>query len=260
MTVDYHLVTELSGDDVTREQVARLRDRYHWASTYCDGKDVLEVACGSGSGLGCLAARARSVHAGDCVEALLVTVRSHYRDDIWLVRFDAQAMPYGGQTFDVIVLFEAIYYIPSIEAFIGECKRVLRPGGKVLIATANKNLFDFNASPFSVAYYGVVELFELFGAKGFEAEFFGNMAVEHASWRQRILRPLKWLAVRLDLMPKTNQGKKWLKSLVFGSLVKMPAEIKVGDYTGAPPLPLPTFREDMRHKVIYCVASLPIDS
>ncbi|MCD6265910.1 MAG: BrnT family toxin [Deltaproteobacteria bacterium] len=28
-----------------------------------------------------------------------------------------------------------------------DCVRVLRPGGKVLIATANKDLYDFNPSP-----------------------------------------------------------------------------------------------------------------
>jgi len=39
----------------------------------------------------------------------------------------------------VIILFEAIYYIPDAEKFVEECARVLRLGGKVLIATANKD-------------------------------------------------------------------------------------------------------------------------
>ena len=41
-------VTELSGDNVTKEQVERIVHRYQWAEKYCLGKDVLEVGCGTG--------------------------------------------------------------------------------------------------------------------------------------------------------------------------------------------------------------------
>jgi len=43
--------------------------------------------------------------------------------------------------------------------------------------------------------------------------------------RQKIMRPLKKLVVRLGLIPKSMAGKKILKKLVFGNLVPMPAEI-----------------------------------
>ena len=56
------------------------------------------------------------------------------------------------------------------EKFVNECKRVLRHGGKVLVATANKDLYDFNPSPHSCKYYGVMELNELFARHGFEEE------------------------------------------------------------------------------------------
>ena len=47
---DYSTVTEVGGDDVSRAQVERLCHRYYWAGAYCLGKDVLEVACGTGAG------------------------------------------------------------------------------------------------------------------------------------------------------------------------------------------------------------------
>jgi SAM-dependent methyltransferase len=78
---------------------------------------------------------------------------------------------------DVIILFEAIYYLPSTERFVSECRRVLRYGGKVLIAIANKDLYDFNSSPYSYKYYGVVELKELFSKQGFTVEFYVNTPV-----------------------------------------------------------------------------------
>ena len=86
----------------------------------------------------------------------------------------------------MIILFEAIYYIPDATRFVQECRRVLRPGGRVLVATANKDLWDFSPSPLSHSYYGAAELVALFAAAGFRAEVYGYMPVEQVSWRQRI--------------------------------------------------------------------------
>lgn len=70
--MDYVFVTEIAGDEVTQEQVDRLYNRYYWAGQYCSGKDVVEVACGSGQGLGYLAGIARSLEAGDYSEKILL--------------------------------------------------------------------------------------------------------------------------------------------------------------------------------------------
>ncbi len=71
MELDFLSVTELAGDEVTQEQVDRLCNRYYWAGTYCEGKDVLEAACGTGQGLGYLAKRAKSLSAGDYTADIL---------------------------------------------------------------------------------------------------------------------------------------------------------------------------------------------
>ena len=126
----------------------------------------------------------------------------------------------------------------------------------MLIATANKNLYDFNPSPHSYNYYGVVELNDLFAKYGFEAEFFGDTPVGDVSIRQRVLRPVKKLAVMLGIMPKTTGGKKWLKRIVFGGLVEMPAEITTETSQYVEPARIPSSQPDTEHKVIYCVASL----
>ena len=226
MAKDYVSVTEIAGDEVTQEQIDRLCNRYYWAGEYCADKDVVEAACGSGQGLGYLSGIARSLEAGDYSDEILAIARRHYEKRINLRQFDGQDMPFADNSKDVIILFEAIYYIPDAELFVRECGRVLRPdGGKVLIATANKDLYDFNPSPHTYKYYGVVELNELFTRHGFKADFFGYMAVGDVSMRQRVLRPVKKLAVTLGIMPKTTGGKKWLKRIVFGGLVEMPVEI-----------------------------------
>ena len=256
MDNDYISVTEIAGDEVTQEQVDRLCNRYYWAGLYCSGKDVVEVACGSGQGLGYLAGISKSLEAGDYSDEILSITRRHYEKRIALKQFDAQEMPFADKSKDVIILFEAIYYIPDAERFVRGCSRVLRPGGKVLIATANKDLYDFNPSPHSYKYYGVVELNELFARHGFEAEFFGDTSVGDVSIRQRILRPVKKLAVMLGIMPKTTAGKKWLKRIVFGGLVRMPVEITAETSQYIEPVRISSSRLDTEHKVIYCVASL----
>ena len=254
MSTDFSTVTELSGDDVTQEQVARLAHRYRWAGEYCRNKDVLEVACGPGQGLGYLASIARSLSGGDITPTLVSMAKEHYRDRVDVEVMNAERLPFPDVSLDVVILFEAIYYLPSPEKFVAECKRVLRPGGMVLIVTANKDLYDFNPSPFSQRYLGVVELGDLFGAHGFVCGFFGHMQVTEASLRQRALRPVKALVARSGLMPKTMAGKKFLKRLVFGSMIRMPAEIDPNGMDYQPPEALPLDQPDRRFKVIYLAA------
>lgn len=230
----YVSVTEIAGDEVTQEQIDRLCNRYYWAGQYCVGKNVVEAACGTGQGLGYLYRIAQSVEAGDYSEKILNIARKQYGHRIDLRQFDAQNMPFDDKSKDTIILFEAIYYLPDAEKFVSECARVLRPGGKVLIATANKDLYDFNPSPHSYKYYGVVELNDLFARHGFKAGFFGNTPVDNVSLRQKLLRPIKKLVVMSGLMPKSMTGKKLLKRIVFGDLTKLPAEI------GPPIIPIPS--------------------
>lgn len=253
---DFLSVTELAGDEVSQEQIDRICNRYYWAKNFCQDKDIVEVACGTGQGLGFLKKYAKSLEAGDYSEEILAIARKHYQERVKLSQFDALDMPFADNSKDVIILFEAIYYLPDAKKFIQECGRVLRPGGKILIATANKDLYDFNPSPHSFQYYGVKELHELMRSCRFSCKCYGYLSVETIGVRQRILRPIKKIVVNLGLMPKSMAGKKLLKRLIFGNLVKMPAEIKDGMTGYTQPTPLAAGQADRKFKVIYCEATL----
>ena len=80
--------------------------------------------------VGYLAGIARSLDAGDYSEEILDIARRHYGERISLRQFDAQDMPFEDKSKDVIILFEAIYYIPDAAKFVKECARVLRSEGK----------------------------------------------------------------------------------------------------------------------------------
>jgi ubiquinone/menaquinone biosynthesis C-methylase UbiE len=249
-------VTELAGTEISAEQLDRMVHRYQWAVQFCEDKDVLEVACGSGQGLGALRSVARSLEAGDFSAQILQLARAHYGELLPLRQFDAQAIPCADASKDVIILFEAIYYVPDAQKFAQECRRILRPGGSVLIATANKDLSDFNPSPLSHRYYGAADFAQLFAGDAFDVEVFGYLPIGSVSWRQRVLRPLKKSAVGLGLMPKSMKGKKLFKRLVFGKLVPMPSELHLNETVPESPLPLAVGAPDRLHKVLYCKATL----
>lgn len=251
---DFVEVTELAGDDVTSEQVTRICQRYYWAAEYCSGKDVLEVACGTGQGIGYLGSIAKSVVAGDSSAPIIEIAKKHYGGRFYFSQFDAQTMPYPNASFDVIIIFEALYYLPNLTKFFAECRRVLRSGGMLLIATANKDLYDFNPSPHSYRYLGVTELSSELKREGFSASFFGDSPVENAPLRQRILRPVKMIASRFGLIPKSMEAKKFLKRFVFGGLIKMPAEITKDTCVRSKPVPVASGAPDRRYKVIFCAA------
>lgn len=256
MTPDFESVTELAGEDVSREQVERVCNRYYWAGQFCAGKDILEVACGTGPGLGYLGTIARSVRASDLTPSIVARAKAHYGDRFDISVGDATATALPDQCVDVVLIFEALYYIPDPAAFAAECKRILRPGGMVLVSNANKDLFDFNPSPHSSTYHGVVEMEQLFARHGFTSRFWGGTPIGSVSLAQKILRPIKAIVVKLNLMPRTMGGKRLLKRLVFGAPVAMPTEITADMAPVEAPQPLPAGKPDMSHKVIYCQATL----
>jgi SAM-dependent methyltransferase len=54
----------------------------------------------------------------------------------------AERLPFGGETFDLVVSYLSLIDIPDIQAAIPEMARVLNPGGALLIA----NLNSFNTA------------------------------------------------------------------------------------------------------------------
>ncbi|EHR04620.1 class I SAM-dependent methyltransferase [Bradyrhizobium sp. WSM471] len=255
MTKHFLEVTELPGEEISQEQLERLCHRYYWAAQYVQNRDVLEVACGAGPGLRYLAQRARSVTAGDLSPEILARAQQHAGSDVELRVFDAQDLPYGDASFDTVIIFEALYYVSSAERFMAEAKRVLRPGGQLLISNANRDLYDFNPSPHSAVYHGVVGLRELLDAANFRPLFFGYLKVDQISFRQKLLRPIKKIAVDLNLMPATMQSKKLLKRFVFGQMVPMPDSVIENLVSYHPPEQIDATKPDRIHKVLYCAAT-----
>lgn len=257
ITSSYHSfasVTERGGERVSRSQLDRFYQRYLWASSFSHNVDVLELACGTGPGLGYLQSICRRLVACDVSEDVLRLARSHYGHRVDLRQLDACNTGLDPCSFDVIILFEAIYYLSDVETFFHEVRRLLRPGGLLLLATANKDLFDFNPSPFSHRYFNPPELSEILRGYDFSFSFFGGSPVPAKGLNSKVLRIAKRFASRFKLIPRSMNGKRWLKRLVFGPLVSMPFELNPNGVTYIAPLPIPADEPDTTHQVIYCIA------
>lgn len=252
----FSTVTETPGVGASREQLSMLFSRYRFAVPFSRGKDVLEAACGAGQGLGYLARTAKKVVGGDIDEYNLRTASDYYhgRPNIQVQRLDAQRMSFEDGSFDVILLYEALYYLDRPDDFLSECRRLLRPGGVLLICTVNKEWPDFNPSPYSTRYFSARELKRWLEKNGFGAELFGGFSFSVDTVRDRVVSFIKRTAVALHLIPKTMRGKQLLKRMFFGKLSPIPPEVQDGMSVYQEPKRLSSDLGVPPYKVIYAVA------
>lgn len=250
---DFGSVTETPDVGITREALSMAYTRYAFAGLLCQDKRVLEAACGVGQGLGLLARRAAWLVGGDFSGALIERARAHYRGRTPLVRFDAQALPFANRSFDVVILYEAIYYLRQAELFIAEARRVLDEHGSLIICSANPERPDFNPSPMSVRYFSARELLAALQEQGFQAAAYGAFPIDAASLRARLISALRRAAVALNLMPKTMKGKEALKRVFFGPLRPAPAEIADGMASYSEPVLITGADQGRGYKVLFGV-------
>ncbi|MDA2912742.1 class I SAM-dependent methyltransferase [Acidobacteriia bacterium AH_259_A11_L15] len=231
-----------------------LYTRYHTAFQFSAGKDVLEVGCGAGHGLGYLARTAHRVVGGDYTENLLRCAQRYYQGRVPLVRLDAHHLPFQDASFDTVILFEAIYYLAAPDKFLDECHRILRPNGVLLICSANKDWSGFSPSALSTRYFSVRELHTLLSGKAFRAELFGAFPVAATSNWGRLVLLIRAVAVSLHLIPRTMRGKELLKRVFYGLLAEIKPEIEDGMAELAPLVPIPRDSATSTYKVIFAIA------
>jgi ubiquinone/menaquinone biosynthesis C-methylase UbiE len=251
----YSIITELPGTMVSREQLSRACLRYKFAQTFCHEKDVLELASGGGGGLGLLAKVAKSVIGSDIDDANLSVMNNTYSDrkNIKIKKIDAQKTSLQDRSVDVIILFEAIYYLSDVTGFLIECKRILRKPGKLIICSANKEWRDFNPSAFSVRYFSAKELAVLIESAGFAVQMFYADKVTYKGLKAQLFSVIKRVAVKMHLIPKSMSLKKYLKRLFVGDLVQMPSEIDDSQCEYTPPDLLNLNSYDPEFKIMFAV-------
>ncbi len=96
---------------------------------YGEGKDVLEVGCGTGLVLERIARFARSATGIDLSPGMLERARAR---GLKVEQGSATALPFEADRFDVSCSFKVLAHVREIERALAEMARVTRPGGYVL--------------------------------------------------------------------------------------------------------------------------------
>jgi SAM-dependent methyltransferase len=253
-SVDYSPVTEKAGDWVTPEAASMFYTRYRYAREFCRGKRILEVASGEGIGLRYLAHFAEHTVGADVTAVLLASARRMSPTTFPLLRVNGEDLPLSRGSRDVIICYEAIYYLADPLRFVQECRRVLAPGGVLLLCMPNPNWIDFNPSQQSRTYYSAEQLQRLLDGAGLEAELYGAFPVESGSMRAACLSCVKRAAVACHVMPKTMAGKRWLKRLFYGKLVRVPSTVADGMASYCQPVPISSGPQSAGYKILFAVA------
>jgi SAM-dependent methyltransferase len=257
---DFLTITETPGALLNAEQLGRMVLRYSLATDLGAGRRVLDASCGAGSGLGLLVDAAHTLVGSDYSTAALTLAQQASAGRIALAAADAQHLPYAAGAFDLILSFEAIYYLPRPVAFLRECRRVLDVGGRLLLSTSNPDWPYFAPGALSVRYPTAPELATWLTAAGFAAiQIFGSLPVDaaasglgavRAQARQRLLR--------IGFLRRDNRLTRALKRLSYGALTPLPAMLPASAALPTPwaeLTPIAADRPDRRHRVIFAVGA-----
>lgn len=114
--------------------------RYHFAAKLVTGREVLDVACGTGYGSALLARQARHVVGADISDETIEHARVFYAamTNLAFRQADCAALPFPDANFDAVVCFETIEHIDAQATFLDEVRRVLRPEGFLVLSSPNK--------------------------------------------------------------------------------------------------------------------------
>jgi 2-polyprenyl-3-methyl-5-hydroxy-6-metoxy-1,4-benzoquinol methylase len=253
---DFNRITDMPGQKATAEQLSRIFSRYHFARQYAEGKDVLDVGCGSGLGLTYIAEIARKVVGGD-IDEKNVTVAKEIcskNKKVVVTSLNAHNLFFRDESFDLILLFEVIYHLDNPDRFLAEAHRVLRGNGILLISSVNKDWRDFHPSIFARRYYSVPELNDLLKNYFSNVEIYGAFMASYKNRRDRAASYIKRAASRMNIIPGSLKARVLLKRLFIGKLYTIPNKLTQEMAAYEVPIPLDSSQPTDKFKIIYAVA------
>lgn len=129
------------------------------------GRDCLEVGCGTGLVLERVARFARHAEGIDLSEGMLQRARER---GLRVRQGSAVELPYADASFDVAYSFKVLAHVPDVDRALAEMFRVVRPGGHLVFDVYNrqslrwalKRLFGPRATSASFDEAAIVTRFE----------------------------------------------------------------------------------------------------
>jgi ubiquinone/menaquinone biosynthesis C-methylase UbiE len=119
--------------------------RYIFAASLAENKVVLDVACGTGYGVGYMVEKGAAEVVGVDISMAAVDYaqeRLSRNNKASFICADAIRLPFADNAFDIVVSFETIEHIRPYRKFLIECRRVLKENGLLICSTPNRKIFS----------------------------------------------------------------------------------------------------------------------
>ena len=105
------------------------------------GRRVLEVGCGAGVDLARFARGGAIVTGVDLTESAIALARANFQQQGLEGDFrvaDGERLPFPDDAFDLVYAHGVVQYTANPERLVGECRRVLKPGGDAVFQVYNR--------------------------------------------------------------------------------------------------------------------------
>lgn len=167
------------------------------------GKKILDIGCGGGILAEALAQRGARVTGIDVAAAALDVARLHLHDSQLEIDYQlatAEDFATGNAAgFDVVTCLEMLEHVPDPESVIVAAARLLKPGGRLLLSTINRN-----PKAFALAIVGAEYLLRLLPRGTHDYRNFIKPSELAASLRAAGLRPVDLSGVTYNPLTRTG--------------------------------------------------------
>jgi len=152
--------------------------RYVFASPFVENATILDIACGTGYGIGLLRSKAKFVTGVDIDPVTAIEAKAECGENGAVLLGNGLGLPFADDSFDVVTSFETLEHLHDRKEFLAELRRVLRPGGVMVLSTPNANYTQSAggkpANQFHIHEYTPEELRTELGSQFTVIEFLGQ--------------------------------------------------------------------------------------
>lgn len=141
-------------------------DRYRFALEFVKGKEVADIASGTGYGSRMILEEGYALKCtGIDIDknAIYYAQKKHNVNGSEFICSSAENIPLNTESVDIIVSFETIEHVPDESLIINEFFRLLKKGGKLIISTPNS--WPLTIAPYHTKEYDLKEFRRILKSK-----------------------------------------------------------------------------------------------
>ena len=226
--IDFTEFTEVSGTQITIDQLYRMNHRYSWVKDNLKENDeIIELCCGCGQGIKMLTDKVAKYYGNDITENLLNKAKKLNIEKASLTLSEANnyLKNFKENSIDAVIVLEAIYYFNSINEIIINSKNILKEKGKLFLCWPNPNFPGFHRSDHSFVYPTYDEIIEISKRNNLTIKKLFGFRKYKFSFKTFLKTKLKKIASKFNLIPSTMSAKIFLKKIFEGSMIEMPKSL-----------------------------------